>query len=331
MRNGWLGLVTMSLLGMAGTLTAAETNQPVEKIYQRAKQASVDLLVDGHHGGSGCFIDQQGLIISALHMLGRPGRKVEAVSPTVGRLQAETVAVDMGHDLVLLRVPPREGGYPTLPLGTKRPATGATVFHFGSPVYRHHLIQRGIVARDGLTYEHQGYFVEVFQIAANVQKGTSGGPWLNQAGQIVGIQSGGVTNEGRTVGIANVAPGLAIAPLLTSKKNSSTPTLGLFVDELWILQSNELRSYPAGSDGLIIQRLEKGGPAMQAGLKKGELVVAVGEKKIRYRDHLLRFIRGKKPGQKVTLTVVGPKGTDRRNVVVTLGRLEVQWPQAGAP
>ena len=121
MRTGLRLVVTTSLAWMACSLQAAEPAQPLKRVYQQAKQASVDLLVDGHHGGTGCFVDQEGLIISALHMLGRPGRKVEAVSPTVGRLLAETVAVDMGHDLVLLRVAAREGGYPTLPLAAKIP------------------------------------------------------------------------------------------------------------------------------------------------------------------------------------------------------------------
>jgi S1-C subfamily serine protease len=331
MRTGLPWAVTASLAWLACSLQAAEPDPTPQRVYQQAEPASVGLLVDGHYGGSGCFVDREGLIISALHILARPGRKVEVVSPTVGRLVAKTVAVDMGHDLVLLRVPARVGGYPTLPLATKMPMAGETVFHFGSPVYRHNIIQRGMIARDGLTYEHQGNFIEVMQIAATVQEGTSGGPWLNRAGQIVGVQSGAVTSKGRTAGLANVAPGLAIAPLLASKKNSETPTLGLFVDELWILQSNELRLYPPGQEGLIIQSLQKGGPAMQAGLKKGEVIVAAGQQKIRYRDQLLRLLKKKKPGQEMELSVVGPQGTGQRKVNIAVGRLEVQWPQAGSP
>ncbi len=331
MRTALPAVIAVSLVWLASSLHGAEPGQSPPRVYQRAEQASVGLLIDGHYGGSGTFIDREGLIISALHILARPGRKVEVVSPTVGRLVAKTVAVDMGHDLVLLRVPARAGGYPTLPLATSMPPAGETVFHFGSPVYRHNIIQRGMIARKGLTYEHQGNFVEVMQIAANVQEGTSGGPWLNQAGQIIGVQSGAVTSKGQTAGIANVAPGLAIAPLLKSKKNRQTPTLGVFVDELWILQANELKPYPPGQEGLIIQTLKKDGPAMQAGLKKGEIIVAAGEKKLRYRDQLLRLVRKKKPGQAMELTVVGPQGTDQRKLKVTVGRLEVQWPQAGTP
>ena len=331
MRTVLPAVIAVSLAWLAPSLQGSEPGQGPSRVYQRAEQASVGLLVDGHYGGSGSFIDREGLIISALHILARPGRKVEVISPTVGRLVAKTVAVDMGHDLVLLRVPARAGGYPTLPLATSMPAAGETVFHFGSPVYRHNIIQRGMIARQGLTYEHQGNFVEVMQIAANVQEGTSGGPWLNQAGQIIGVQSGAVTSKGQTAGIANVAPGLAIAPLLKSKKNSQTPTLGLFVDELWILQANELKPYPPGQEGLIIQTLKKDGPAMQAGLKKGEIIVAAGEQKLRDRDQLLRLVRKKKPGEAVELTVVGPQGTDQRKLKVIVGRLEVQWPQAGTP
>jgi len=324
-------VLAVSLTCLANPLLSAEPGQAPPRVYQRAEAASVGLLVDGHYGGSGSFIDPEGLIISALHILARPGRKVEVVSPTVGRLLAETVAVDMGHDLVLLRVPARQGGYPTLPLATHMPPAGETVFHFGSPVYRHNIIQRGMVARQGLTYEHQGHFLEVMQIAANVQQGTSGGPWLNRAGQIVGVQSGAVTSKGRTAGIANVAPGLAIASLLKSKENSRTSTLGLFVDELWILQANELKPYRMGQEGLIVQALKKDGPAMQAGLKKGEVIVTADTQKIRYRDQLLRLVRKKKPADVIELTVFDPHGAGQRKVQVTVGRLEAQWPSASTP
>ena len=100
-------VVALVCMRFPWTLQAAEPTKTLEVIYQEARQASVDLLVEGHHAGTGCFIDQQGLIISALHILARPGRKVEALSPTLGRMPVETVAVDMGHDLVLLRVPSR--------------------------------------------------------------------------------------------------------------------------------------------------------------------------------------------------------------------------------
>ncbi len=323
-------VLAMICMGGNSVLLGAEPTKTLEVIYQEARQASVDLLVEGHHAGTGCFVDQQGLIISALHILARPGRKVEAVSPTLGRVPVETVAVDMGHDLVLLRVPARKGGYPTLSVAPRLPVAGEPVFHYGSPVYRHNIMQRGMVARDGVTYEHQSHFVEVLQIAANVQEGTSGGPWLNRAGQIVGVQSGAVTSKGQTAGIANVAPAIAIVPLLNSRKNRATPTLGMFVDELWILQPNELQRYAAGSEGLVIQQLQKGGSAMQAGLKTGEVIVAMDGKKVRYRDQLLRKIRTHEPGQEVTLTVIAPQGTGQRDVTVSVGRLEVQWPQAGS-
>ena len=68
-------VLAMVYLGFTWTLQAAEPTKTLEVIYQEARQASVDLLVEGHHAGTGCFIDQQGLIISALHILARPGRK----------------------------------------------------------------------------------------------------------------------------------------------------------------------------------------------------------------------------------------------------------------
>ena len=70
---------------------------------------------------------------------------------------------------------------------------------------------------------------------------------------------------------------------------------------------------------------------MQAGLKKGQVIVAADKQKLRYRDQFLRLLRKKKPGQAIELTLFDPQESNQRMVTVTMGRLEVQWPQVGSP
>lgn len=324
------GLVAVVWILMCGLAVAADSALSPAQIYEQAKRASVEILVDGHHGGSGCFVSGEGLVLTAAHIPGRPGRRLEVLTSDGGRLKANVVAVDLGHDLILLRVQPREGGYAVLKLGADIPRPGAGVFLYSASVYRHGLLQTGTVARDGLTFEHQGHFVEVTQIAAIVQEGTSGGPWMNCEGRLIGVQSGSLTNKSVPGGIANVSPVQAVRVLLESKRNASTPVIGVFVDEMWVLPPDQLRRFAPGTEGMVVQSLQADGPAARAGIKKGEVIVAVDGQKVRLRDDFVRLIRAKKPGQTVELTVIGADGTGSRKVSVPIGKLEVAWPDENA-
>jgi serine protease Do len=263
-------------------------------------------------------------------VIGRPGRKVEVLTSDGSRLQADGTAVDLGHDLALLRVPARDGGYQALKLAAAVPPPGMDVFIYSAAAFRHNVLQRGMIARDVLTFEHQGHFIEVIQIAAMVQEGTSGGPWINRQGELMGVQSGSITTKSVPGGIANAAPVQAVEILLERKRNASTSTIGVFVDEAWVLPPDQLRRFPPGTEGMVVQALQADGPAARAGIKKGDVVTAVDKRAVRLRDDFIRLIRAKQPGQTIELTVLGPDGTGTRHVVVTIGRLEVAWPETPA-
>ena len=154
------------------------------ELYARLKQASIEVLVDDHLNGSGCLIAADGLAITAAHVIGRPGVRVEVLSPVAGRRTAEVVAVDLGHDLALLRAEPRDGGYPFLPVADALPPAGTEVYLLGTPIFRHAVLFRGTVACEEPSFEHlnPGY-VAVTTLAATAPSGTSGGPWVDRQGR----------------------------------------------------------------------------------------------------------------------------------------------------
>ncbi len=63
-------------------------------------------------------------------------------------------------------------------------------------------------------------------------------------------------------------------------------------------------------------------------LLTGDVITSAEGKPVRLSDELLRIVRGKQPGETLVLTVLGPDGTGSREVSLTLGKLEVGWPQA---
>lgn len=308
---------------------AAAPGEPLapDDLYARVKPATVEVLVEGRLDGSGWFADAEGLLFTAAHVVDRPGRKVEIVSPLAGRCAVEVVAVDLGHDIALLRAAPREGGYPALPIAEQPPKIGEEVYLVGSAMFRHGVLFRGIVANEKPVFEYYGErHVEVLHLAATVPGGTSGGPWFDRRGRVIGLQSAVMSLNSIPVGVANAAPARALARLLAERRHAATPHLGAAVEEPWQQNRDFWKRFPAGIEGLVVVALQKDGPAERAGLRQWDLIARADGQTVRLVDELLVVVRAKKPGETIDLEVIGPDGTGSRNVALTLGKAEVAWP-----
>jgi S1-C subfamily serine protease len=325
-----LSLCLLFAFQIAGLGAAEPGGDPAAPgdLYARLKQASVEVLVDDHLNGSGSLIAADGLVITAAHVIGRPGVRVEVLSPVAGRRKAEVVAVDLGHDLALLRAEPRDGGYPFLPVSDALPPPGTEVYLLGTPIFRHAVLFRGTVACEEPSFEHlnPGY-VAVTTLAATAPSGTSGGPWVDRHGgadrraerrdveqrdsrwrRLCGVPGWDPPLAGNAAECVHAQPGCGRGRDLAAGPRCLGPL-------------------PAADRGLIVKVLQADGPAARGGLKQFDLIVASDGQAVRLPAELLRLVRQKKPGESVALSVLGPDGTGKREVTVTLGRLEIGWPE----
>jgi len=308
-------------------LLAVADAPSLAKVYAKAKAAAFEVLVEDHLAGSGWFATEDGLAFTAAHVIGQPGRRVEIRSKSAGRRDAKVLAVDLGHDIALLQVEKREGGYASLPFAKSAPNVGETIYVFGAPIFRHAVMQPGMVAKDETDFNYYtNAYVETLEVAADVQGGVSGGPWFNRKGEIVGLQSGTMSTNGVPAGLAFVIPLDALKKLAETKKNAATPALGAAFEEIWQQDEKTRKRFPPKTEALMVKILHADRPAARAGLKQFDAVTAVDGKPFALSDDLLRYIRTKKPGDKITLSVLSPDGAGKREVELTLGCLEVAWP-----
>ena len=318
------------LFALAFLLTAVSRARGEElggQYYEKAKAATVEILVNGHLNGSGWIADSKGIVMTAGHVVENPDRKLEITSPTLGRKEAKLVAVDLGHDLALLSIEPRKEGYPVLKLAEKCPSPGTAVFLIGAPLYRHGVLAPGTIAAAETAFEYYAdRFNEVTHISATVPRGMSGGPWLNTAGEAVGVQSGVMSQTNIPIGIAFAGPLAAMRTLLERRKSAATPSLGLIAEELWTQDRKTIDRYPLKTEGLVIKFLQPDGPAHRAALKESDLIIAADGKRVRLIADLLRIVCGKQPGQPLELTILRPDGAGQSKATVNLGKLEVAWP-----
>ncbi len=325
----WCFPLAVALMAGSARAQSKVDNSVATKVYQRAKAAGVEVLVEGHLSGSGWFADKSGLVMTAAHVIEKPGRRLEINSPSLNRLPAKVIAVDLGHDLALLKVELNQREAPALNFAQRMPAPGTEVYCFGAPLYRHGVLLDGKVACESPAFEYyEEHYVETLLFAATIPSGMSGGPWLNSDGEVLGVQSGVMSQGGVPVGIAFVAPLAATQSLFEHRQTAATPTMGAAVEELWQQDGKALGRFPPQTDGLVLSRLQDDGPAARGGLKKDDLIISADGKPVRLIIDVQRAIIAKRPGDSVELGILNPDGAGDHKVTVKLGALETAWPKS---
>jgi 2-alkenal reductase len=227
---------------------------------------------------------------------------------------------------------------------------GQSVIAIGNPFGLSGTMTTGIISalgralRSGTALPGQGYYSngDIIQTDAALNPGNSGGPLLNLAGEVVGINSAirttGYTDTGEPV---NSGIGFAISintvkrvvPSLIEKGRFDYPYLGLSAMDDLPLQAIELLNLPQ-TTGAYVTGIVTDGPSDQAGLLAGDqpltepgfqglsaggdLIIAADGQPIQLFDDLLRYLLlHKSPGDTILLTIL--RGEEQLEVSVTLG------------
>ncbi len=321
-------VIAILLAVCAAPLHGAPGDRLDEETIKRVREATVEVLVDGRLMGSGVLVSKDGIVLTAAHLDVNKDKRVELLTKTHGRLDAEMVATNLGSDLLLLRAEKAKGAFTFLELSDVN--TLEPVWLSGAAMFRHDLLLAGRVARaKPHSFEWLGdrkHYVHVYYIAGPSPRGTSGGAWVNQRGQVVGIQSGIISVQAKGVGIAFAAPYAVIRELLKDKTDVVWPTFDAAIEEVWEQPVGFIKKLPEGTEGLVVKSLRKDGPLDAVGVKKDDVILKLNSRAHRYRDDLLFALwTDHKPGDVVTMEVLTPGADKPRQVKVKLGALDGSW------
>jgi arylsulfatase/arylsulfatase A len=192
-------------------------------------------------------------------------------------------------------------------------------------MFRHGVLNKASVARAEPYYEYMGNkYNAIIHLAGASPGGTSGGSWVNEAGQVIGVQSGNMTINSAPQGVSMMAPLAAIKVLMKARRHANTATLNSGLEELWAQEVGFIRAFQ-GNHGLIVRQLKKGGALARAGVEEWHVITELDGRPLAFLADALDAIRKKEPGDSVLLQVCDRVGLNARETEVTLGALEARW------
>lgn len=288
----WLLLAGLACLVLwAPSLLQATTTQVESEdaytigLYQRLAPATVllsSVYNSGHHlvaptamgVGAGFIIEPDGIVLTNAHVV-EGASTITAILFDGRQIPAELIGSDPETDLAMLRLPVDKGPYATVPFGdSDRLQVGQRALVVGSPFGLGFTLTSGIVSSLGSLPSGTALIdSRVIQTTAPINPGNSGGPLVDAQGRVIGIATAvivGAQNIGFAIPINTVK---AVLVELKQRGHVARPWLGV-KGKFPTAEVIRLFAVPL-TQGLLVEDLEDGGPAAEAGLRAGSTEVMV--------------------------------------------------------
>jgi S1-C subfamily serine protease len=334
------------------TETAPSTDDgalSINEIYERAAPGVVQVTstsraTDTSSGaappalGSGFVVDKAGHVVTNYHVV-EGGDRISVSFSNRDTVDAKLVGTDPSTDLALLEVETSSSALTPLALGdSDKVEVGDRVVAIGNPFGLDRTATAGIVSalQRLITAPNQFTIDHVIQTDAPINRGNSGGPLLNDRGEVIGVNTQIETGD---ISTGNVGIGFAV-PSNTVKDVVAQILRTGRVEHAWLGIYGQPLTEDVADDynlpveeGVLVEKVWPDSGAAKAGLKAGEMrvvvagdsynlggdiIVSVNGQKISEVEEIRDVIAGRKPGEKIKLGIV--RDEKKSSVTVTLGR-----------
>jgi Do/DeqQ family serine protease len=263
--------------------------------------------------GSGVIIDgERGLILTNAHVIQRSGT-IKAVLQDEREYEARLVGADPESDLAVLKIDPREK-LPSIAMGNSDDLMiGETVIAIGNPFGFSHTVTTGVIsALNRSIRTDERVFQDFIQIDASINPGNSGGPLLNINGELIGINTA-IYAKAQGIGFAiPIGKAQRIVSDLIQYGEVKQAWIGLVVQEVDEKIARYL-NYP-GKKGVMVKTIESESPAQRAGLREGDILLALGSKRIGGLDDYMAASKTVAAGE--TIEIQTWRGGQTRTVIL---------------
>jgi len=240
--------------------------------------------------GSGVIVTPDGFALTNHHVVGG-AVEIQATLSDGRTLPVEVVGTDPHTDLAVVRL--QTDGLPYAPVGdSSRLKVGQLVVAIGNPLGFQTTVTAGVVSALNRAFRTQsGRLIEnIIQTDAALNPGSSGGPLVNSAGEVVGIATAIIAGaQGLCFAIPSTAAQRVLAQIIT-KGYVSHGYLGMMVAPFRFSPAEKRALHLPQNEGIQVVELLPGHPAHRAGLLPGDVILSIGGESMTTVEDLLRFL-----------------------------------------
>jgi serine protease Do len=258
--------------------------------------------------GSGFIVDPKGYIITNNHVIDKADQifvklSTDPDNQDEGR-PARVIGVDKATDLAVIKID-TSVPLPTVKLGNSdTAAVGDWVEAIGSPFALSQTVTAGIISAKHRTIDPgaPGQFQHFIQTDAAINPGNSGGPLLNMNGEVIGVNTAIYTQSNGYQGIGFAMPSNTVVEvyndLISPSHKVTRGSIGIEFREGLSGAVNRVYGF---KNGVLVQRVQSGGPADKGGIKVGDIITTIDGRAIKDGDDLVNEIASRRPGSTIRL------------------------------
>ncbi len=272
--------------------------------------------------GSGVIVSADGYVVTNNHVLG--DRRIENVTVSLAdkrELRAKIIGVDTWTDLALLKIDAT--GLPVIPWGDSgRLKVAEWVLAIGNPYQLNESVTLGIVSALGRANVGISQYEDFIQTDAAINPGNSGGALINSRGELIGINTAIFSQSGGYQGIGFAVPSNLVRRILQDLSTYHEVRRGsigfMEVAPLTTRLAEQLGA--TTTEGIVIVQMARRGPAVEAGIEPGDIILSVNGQKVEDGAQLVKLVADAPIGSTVTVDVL--RDGRRRSFKVPVQALE---------
>ena len=294
----------------------------IPELVRRVQPSVVSVVVEGGAGqseGSGVIWDDEGTIVTNQHVVAGSDQ-AEVVLASGDRISARVEASSRDFDLAVLQV--ERDGLPAAEFADELPVVGELAVALGNPLGFENTVTAGIVSGLHRSIPSGGQtpaLVDLIQTDAPISPGNSGGALVGADGDVIGINVAYLPpSETGAVSLGFAIPAPTATQVVEQLLETGRVELAyLGVEPIQVTADLAARFGLAVDEGAGVAVVAAGSAAARAGMEQGDVITEFANEPIRTVEDLFAQLRQRRPGERVTVTVV--RDGDRRELDVTLG------------